>query len=127
MATLNKAPLEPADAREIVKYLSDNLGLAPEEAKPGAFEVERRLIDYKYAGATPTPNDVCSQLPLDGPRDPAAPNRGRVESARRHASGLLPAGGLPGVSPRRARRRANPAPTVGRPTTGIRWTRRSRI
>jgi quinohemoprotein amine dehydrogenase len=48
MATLNKAPLEPEVAREVVKYLADNLGLAPEEVKPGAFEVERRLVDYKY-------------------------------------------------------------------------------
>jgi len=59
MATLNKAPIEPSDAREIVKYLSDHLGLAPEEAKPGAFEVERRLIDYQYSANTDTEN-VCS-------------------------------------------------------------------
>ena len=59
MATLNKAPIEPSDAREVVKYLSDHLGLAPEEAKPGAFEVERRLIDYKYSANTDTEN-VCS-------------------------------------------------------------------
>ena len=45
MATLNKAQIDPADARIIVKYLSDNLGLAPEEARPGAFESERRLIE----------------------------------------------------------------------------------
>lgn len=48
MATLNKAEIEPTDAREIVKYLADNLGLSPEEVKPAAFEVERRLIDFKY-------------------------------------------------------------------------------
>jgi quinohemoprotein amine dehydrogenase len=59
MATLNKAPLEPDVAREVVKYLADNLGLAPEEAKPGAFEVERRLIDYKYEAHTDTER-VCS-------------------------------------------------------------------
>lgn len=51
MATLNKAEIEPAEAREIVKYLADNLGLAPEEVKPAAFEVERRLIDFKYPNA----------------------------------------------------------------------------
>src|SRR5205823_8754431 len=48
MAILNKADIDPGDAREIVKYLSDQLGLAPEEVKPAAFEVERRLIDFKY-------------------------------------------------------------------------------
>lgn len=59
MVTLNKAPLEPAAARQIVKYLADNLGLAPEEARPGAFEVERRLIDYKYQADAETER-VCS-------------------------------------------------------------------
>ena len=49
MATLNQATIEPADARQIVKYLSDTLGLAPDEARPGAFEVERRLIDSHAA------------------------------------------------------------------------------
>jgi len=59
MVTLNKAQIDPNDARVIVKYLSDNLGLAPEEAKPGAFESERRFIDYKYTANTDT-NDICS-------------------------------------------------------------------
>ena len=48
MASLNGLQIDPATARQVVKYLSNNLGLAPEEAKPAAFETERRLIDYKY-------------------------------------------------------------------------------
>ena len=48
MVSLNGVQLEPADAREIVRYLASSHGLAPEEARPAAFEVERRLIDYKY-------------------------------------------------------------------------------
>ncbi len=48
MAGLNGLNIDPQTARQVVKYLSNNLGLAPEEAKPAAFEVERRLIDYKY-------------------------------------------------------------------------------
>jgi quinohemoprotein amine dehydrogenase len=59
MATLNEAPIEPEDARAIVKYLADTLGLAPEEARPGAFEVERRLIDWTYDGDKETAQ-VCS-------------------------------------------------------------------
>jgi len=50
MMSLNDVKLEPADARDILRYLADHHGLAPEEAQPGAFEVERRLIDYKYTG-----------------------------------------------------------------------------
>ena len=48
MVRLSKLQIEPGDAREVLKYLSNNLGLAPEEARPGAFEVEKRMIDYKY-------------------------------------------------------------------------------
>ncbi len=54
MAALNGLSIDPATARQVVKYLSDNLGLAPEEAKPAAFEVERRLIDYKYTASADT-------------------------------------------------------------------------
>ncbi|HLK17701.1 MAG TPA: hypothetical protein VKT81_02060, partial [Bryobacteraceae bacterium] len=48
MISLNGVKLEPAQAREILKYLADNLGLAPEEARPAAFEVEKQMIDYKF-------------------------------------------------------------------------------
>jgi len=59
MVSLNKAQLDPAQAREVVKYLSDHQGLAPEELKPAAFEVERRLIDFKYTGDAETER-VCT-------------------------------------------------------------------
>jgi quinohemoprotein amine dehydrogenase len=59
MVTLNKAQIDPNDARVIVKYLSDNHGLAPEEARPGAWESERRLIDYTYAANADTAG-TCS-------------------------------------------------------------------
>lgn len=48
MVMLNDVELDPPMARDIVRYLSNNHGLAPAEAKPGAFEVERRLIDHDY-------------------------------------------------------------------------------
>ena len=50
MVTLNDVKLEPSDAREILRYLANRHGLAPEEARPAAFEVERRQIDFTYAG-----------------------------------------------------------------------------
>src|SRR5262245_26252354 len=50
MITLNNLAMEPAEARDIVRYLADHHGLAPEEAKTAAFEVERRLIEYVYVG-----------------------------------------------------------------------------
>ncbi|HQZ39340.1 MAG TPA: quinohemoprotein amine dehydrogenase subunit alpha [Vicinamibacterales bacterium] len=48
MVALNGLKIEPAAARDVVKYLSDHLGLAPEEARPAAYEVERRLGDDAY-------------------------------------------------------------------------------
>ena len=51
MASLNGLNIEPDTARHVVKYLSNNLGLAPEEAKPAAWEAERRLIDFKYTAS----------------------------------------------------------------------------
>ena len=54
MVTLNSVDIKPEAAREIVRYLSNNQGLAPAEAKPGRFEAERRLISWKYDGDTAT-------------------------------------------------------------------------
>lgn len=48
MAALNGLSIDPATARQVVKYLANNHGLAPEEAKPAAWEAERRWIDFKY-------------------------------------------------------------------------------
>ena len=50
MITINKAAVSAADARAIVKYLADHNGLAPSEARPIAFEFERRLIEWTYDG-----------------------------------------------------------------------------
>src|SRR5436190_2192354 len=59
MVTLNKVNLDPADARAILKYLSDHQGLAPEEERPIAFEAERRMVEYTYAADKDTA-DTCS-------------------------------------------------------------------
>ncbi|MBV8817552.1 MAG: hypothetical protein JO022_04290, partial [Acidobacteriaceae bacterium] len=48
MMSLNGLKVDPAAAREILKYLANNHGLAPDEAKPASFEVERRLTEFKY-------------------------------------------------------------------------------
>jgi quinohemoprotein amine dehydrogenase len=60
MATLNNVQLDPATAREVLKYLANNLGLAPEEAQPAAFEVEKQMIEYKYAADKDT-EQICSK------------------------------------------------------------------
>lgn len=50
MMALHGARLNQADAREIVQYLANEQGLAPEELRPGMFEVERRVIDHDWEG-----------------------------------------------------------------------------
>lgn len=45
MVRLNGLTLSPEDARAIVKYLSNNHGLAPEEAKPAMYFAEHRMMD----------------------------------------------------------------------------------
>src|SRR3989442_540571 len=44
MIRLNSLVLKPEEAREILRYLSNNNGLAPEEAKPAFWEAEHRLF-----------------------------------------------------------------------------------
>jgi quinohemoprotein amine dehydrogenase len=60
MVALNEVGLDPAAAREIVRYLSNNHGLAPEELRPGNFEVERRMIDYAYEADDDT-EETCTK------------------------------------------------------------------
>ena len=60
MVLLNGLEIDPAAAREAVRYLANGHGLAPEEARAAAFEVERRLVDYYYA-ADPATQETCNR------------------------------------------------------------------
>ncbi len=51
MVMLNDLTIAPETAREVVRYLANNHGLAPEEAGPAAFEAERRSDDQAYEDA----------------------------------------------------------------------------
>ena len=66
MVALSDVDVDPASAREIVRYLSNQHGLAPEELRPGAFEVERRMIDWRYEADEDT-REVCSACHSMGP------------------------------------------------------------
>ncbi len=59
MVTLNNIDLAPETAREVVKYLSNTLGLAPEEAQAAAYEAERRADDQPYKD--PDIQQTCTQ------------------------------------------------------------------
>ena len=73
MVMLNDVTIEPETAREVVRYLSNHLGLAPEEARPAAYEAERRVDDHYYDDADI--QETCT----------ACHSMGRVISQRRTA------------------------------------------
>jgi quinohemoprotein amine dehydrogenase len=52
MVNYNNVGITKAEAREIVRYLANTQGLAPEELRQGMFEVERRLVDFRYTADT---------------------------------------------------------------------------
>jgi quinohemoprotein amine dehydrogenase len=50
MAALHDVAMTPEQARDIVRYLANEQGIAPEELRPALFEVERRMIDHDWDG-----------------------------------------------------------------------------
>lgn len=74
MLSLNQAPVTAEQAREVLKYLADNHGLAPEEARPVMFDAERRIQgqSFTYEADSQTHN-LCN----------ACHTIGRVLSERR--------------------------------------------
>ncbi|MDP6582082.1 MAG: quinohemoprotein amine dehydrogenase subunit alpha [Vicinamibacterales bacterium] len=59
MVTLNGVDIDADTAREVVRYLANTLGLAPEEARPAAYEAERRADDQPYDDAEI--QQICTQ------------------------------------------------------------------
>lgn len=47
MVRLNGLSIPPDEARQIVKYLSNHHGLAPEESRAAFYEAERRVVEEK--------------------------------------------------------------------------------
>ncbi len=68
MMALNGLKLDPAAGREVVKYLSDNLGLAPEEARPVGLRSRARVVVDETYVRTARPAGRVQRLPLAGPR-----------------------------------------------------------
>lgn len=73
MLALNNLKIEPQTARAVVKSLANSHGLAPEEARPAQYEVQRRLGDEEFKSAE-----------LDGTCN-ACHSFGRIISQRRTA------------------------------------------
>ena len=64
MVALHNVKLDPTNARAIVRYLANQQGLAPAEAKPGLFEAERRMTEFKYSAHAETERTcrVCHSM-----------------------------------------------------------------
>lgn len=64
MVSLHNVRLDPVVARTIVRYLANQHGLSPAEAKPGQFDAERRLTEFKYAAHVETERTcrVCHSM-----------------------------------------------------------------
>ena len=62
MMALNGVKIDAPTARQVVKYLSNNLGLAPEEARPVRYEVERRLQDETMPKAIEGTCNACHSV-----------------------------------------------------------------
>lgn len=60
MVLLNDLDISPEDAREAVRYLATDHGLAPDEVRAATFEVERRMVDYRYE-ADPEIQVTCNR------------------------------------------------------------------
>jgi quinohemoprotein amine dehydrogenase len=110
MAALNGLKIDSATARHVVKYLANNLGLAPEEAKPAAWEVEKRWIDFKYTASTDAEN-ACNKCHSLGRVISQRRTRGEWELLIAMHRGWYP------LVDNQAFRRGGPAPR-GRSTDG---------
>lgn len=60
MVALNGLRIDPQTARQVVQYLSNNLGLAPEEVRPAAWDLEKRVVDFKYTASTDA-EEACNK------------------------------------------------------------------
>ena len=60
MIRLNGLPATPADVRQIVKYLSNNNGLAPEELEPAFWEVDHSLPGHQFDYAPEALGKTCN-------------------------------------------------------------------
>ena len=59
MVTLNGATIAAETARDVVRFLANTQGLAPDEARPAAYEAERRADDQPYDDAEI--QQICTQ------------------------------------------------------------------
>jgi quinohemoprotein amine dehydrogenase len=110
MIRLNGVALTPADAREIVKYLSNNNGLAPEEQESAWWEVDHSLPGHQYDYVPAAFGSACNYCHTIGRVLMQRRTRDDYEKLASFHVGLFP-GAENQFRPRRARS-ALPAPVL---------------
>src|SRR6202166_1884857 len=109
MIRLNGVVATPADVREIVKYLSNNNGLAPEEMAPAFWEVDHSLPGHQFDYVPDALGKTCNYCHTIGRVLLQRRTREDYEKLASFHVGLFP-GAENQFHPPRSRRNAFPTP-----------------
>src|SRR5258708_8180871 len=100
MIRLNGVVATPAEVREIVKYLSNNNGLAPEEQESAFWEVDHSLPGHQYDYVPSAVGTTCNYCHTIGRVLLQRRTRDDYEKLASFHAGLVPGAGNQ-VGPRR--------------------------
>jgi quinohemoprotein amine dehydrogenase len=111
MMRLNGVAVTPAEVREIVKYLSNNNGLAPEEQEPAFWEVDHSLPGHQFDYVPEALGKTCNYCHTIGRVLLQRRTRDDYEKLAALHVGLFP-GAENQFHPQRSRRNALPEAAV---------------
>ena len=117
MIRLNGVAATPAEVREIVKYLSSNNGLAPEEQEPAFWEVDHSLPGHQFDYVPEALGRTCNYCHTVGRVLLQRRTREDYEKLAALHVALFP-GAENQFHPQRSRRKSAPRPAIIRDSTG---------
>jgi quinohemoprotein amine dehydrogenase len=117
MIRLNGVIATPAEVREIVKYLSSNNGLAPEEQEPVFWEVDHSLPGHQFDYVPEALGKTCNYCHTVGRVLLQRRTRDDYEKLAALHVAMFP-GAENQFHPQRSRRRSAPRPAIIRDSTG---------
>src|SRR6516225_9294671 len=117
MIRLNGLVITPSEVREIVKYLSSNNGLAPEEQEPAFWEVDHSLPGHQFDYVPEALGRTCNYCHTVGRVLLQRRTRDDYEKLAALHVALFP-GAENQFHPQRSRRGNAPRPAIIRDSTG---------
>src|SRR5215831_2210877 len=117
MIRLNGIAVTPVEVREIVKYLSSNNGLAPEEQEPASWEVDHSLPGHQFDYAPEALGKTCNYCHTIGRVLLQRRTREDYEKLAAFHVAMFP-GAENQFHPQRSRRRNSPSQAIIRDSTG---------